>query len=119
MRPLFSHLTPLITRADDEQAVYDLAVRYALETAPPPSGGLTIGKSSSPCRFLDDFDPRVRPTNYALPWALRGLLEDRRVRELFDDELVELRETFEVRSSLRRADADRDAGLAAAHEASP
>lgn len=91
-------------------------MRYALETAPPPPVGLSLGKSSTPCRFLD-FDPRVRPTNYALPWALRGLLEDRRVRELFDDELVELRETFEVRAEPLRSRLRLGAGLAAAHQA--
>ena len=71
--------------SDDEPAVYELAVRFHFETSLAPR---------TPLVQLD-FDPCSRPSSYALPWALRGLLEDKRVRDLFGDELVELRESFE------------------------
>jgi hypothetical protein len=46
------------------------------------------------------FNPRDRRNPYLLTWALRGIIEDPQVRELFSNELIALREAYEVRRSL-------------------
>lgn len=43
------------------------------------------------------FNPRDRRNPYLLTWALRGIIEDPQVRELFGNELTALREAYEVR----------------------
>lgn len=46
------------------------------------------------------FDPTQKRNPYLLTWALRGIVEDEEVRDLFGDELTALREAFEVRPLL-------------------
>jgi hypothetical protein len=79
----------------DEKQVYKYAVRYLLET----SGPLTpiSAEAISPESLFDyeAFDPRAPANPYFLPWALRGILEDRQIRTLFADELDQLRKQFE------------------------
>ena len=66
-----------------------MAVRYHFEVQRPSSTLLQdVGK-------LAVHHARSPNNPYHLPWALRGLLEDPRVQELFSSELVSLREQFE------------------------
>ena len=79
----------------DEPACYDLAVRYLFETTSPLSEP-TVRKDerSPPAVQLEPFDAQ-RWNPYQLPWALRGLLEDPRVRSLFSDHIIKLLEDYE------------------------
>lgn len=75
---------------------HSLAVRYAFETTSTLSIP-TTSTSLAPIPVLLDsaFDPRAKRNPHYLPWILRGVIEDRRVRELFSEELADLREAFE------------------------
>jgi hypothetical protein len=44
---------------------------------------------------LSPFQPRASRNDYTIPWALRGLIEDRRISSLFGQELAELRVAFD------------------------
>lgn len=44
---------------------------------------------------LNPFEPRAPRNDYNIPWALRGLIEDRRIGTLFGHELAELRIAFD------------------------
>lgn len=44
---------------------------------------------------LSPFQPRATRNDYIIPWALRGLIEDRRISTLFGHELAELRVAFD------------------------
>ena len=50
------------------------------------------------------FNPRDRRNPYLLTWALRGIIEDPSIRELFNDELHALREAYEVSCISTRLD---------------
>lgn len=63
-----------------------LAVRFLFEASGPIQG--------SQLR-LSPFQPRASRNDYTIPWALRGLIEDRRISSLFGQELAELRVAFD------------------------
>ena len=63
-----------------------LAVRFLFETSEPQ--GLTD-------LALAPFQARAPRNDFAIPWALRGLVEDRRITALFAPELEELRVAFD------------------------
>ncbi|KAK0569541.1 hypothetical protein OC861_000810 [Tilletia horrida] len=67
----------------EETAVYDLAVRYLFETTHPCAEPTcsTDHKTTMPAVERKPFEVQVQ-SPYALPWAIRGLLED-------PDELLE------------------------------
>ena len=44
---------------------------------------------------LSPFQPRASRNDYTIPWALRGLIEDRKISSLFGQELAELRVAFD------------------------
>ncbi|KKZ67933.1 hypothetical protein EMCG_06464 [[Emmonsia] crescens] len=73
------------SRLYDDEAVYRLAVEYALETLPVPNAKLQINKSS---RL-----PNANP--YILPFAMRGVLEEEFVRRELSDETTELLKLFD------------------------
>ncbi|KAF8468952.1 hypothetical protein BDZ91DRAFT_79622 [Kalaharituber pfeilii] len=73
------------SRIYDDGAVYDLAVRHALETTDCPDVPLRVG-------------PFELPTNnnpFFLPWSMRGLLEEPFVREKLEYEKQQLLQQFE------------------------
>ncbi|KAI5810171.1 hypothetical protein DFH27DRAFT_178461 [Peziza echinospora] len=74
------------SRIYDDGAVYDIAVRHALETSDCPEIALKV-------------DPWMLPTNvsnpFVLPWAVRGLLEEQFVRERLSEECHVLLKQFE------------------------
>lgn len=76
----------------NEPAVYDLTLRFALET--------TSGYSSVPLRVDEPAFTVPKASNhnpYLLPWAVRGLLEEAQARpELFGDQLALLYEEFDA-----------------------
>lgn len=74
-----------------------LAVRYHFEATT-----LTENPTYLDTRVLApplslSFNPRDRRNPYLLTWALRGIIEDQQIRELFSEELHALREAYEVR----------------------
>ncbi|ORY72391.1 hypothetical protein BCR35DRAFT_315144 [Leucosporidium creatinivorum] len=80
----------------EEEEVFNLAVRYAFETTTlAESPTLLDHKAHSPALSMS-FNPRDRRNPYLLTWALRGIIEDPQVRELFGKELTALREAFET-----------------------
>ena len=83
-----------------EAAVYDLAVRHALETTdmPQTEAGIAGGKSNAETLVVgwDDGPPAVGDRNpYYLPWAMRGVLEEEIVRRELGDECRVLLKEFE------------------------
>ncbi|KAM5377971.1 hypothetical protein ACJZ2D_004717 [Fusarium nematophilum] len=72
-----------------DDAVYDLAVSHALETAP-------AGPSSPPpCTIASRQGPLTSPNPYVLPWIMRGLLEEDFVRTELSNEADELLRQFD------------------------
>ena len=63
-----------------------LAVRFLFETS-ESQGSTDLA--------LAPFQARAPRNDYAIPWALRGLVEDRRITALFAPELEELRRAFD------------------------
>ncbi|GAA5906702.1 hypothetical protein JCM8208_006359 [Rhodotorula glutinis] len=84
------------SRIYEEADVYRLAVRYHFETTslvePPTS--LDVSVAGPPLSIA--WNPRDRRNPYLLTWAMRGIVEDRQVRELFGNELAALREAYET-----------------------
>ncbi|GAA5943691.1 hypothetical protein JCM3775_001337 [Rhodotorula graminis] len=84
------------SRIYEEADVYRLAVQYHFETTslvePPTS--LDVSLAGPPLSIA--WNPRDRRNPYLLTWAMRGIVEDRRVRELFGKELSALREAYET-----------------------
>jgi len=79
----------------EEPGVYDLAVRYLFETTHPCGEPTCTGdhKVSMPSVNRNAF--QVQASNpFSLPWAIRGLLEDPDVRELFSEHMSDLLEQF-------------------------
>ncbi|SPO26721.1 uncharacterized protein UTRI_04028_B [Ustilago trichophora] len=106
----------------EERAVYDLATRYLFETthplaeptfAPGPTGVTTKvhshanASSSNRKASSGDLDPEKtavlvsegfeaqRWNPYELPWALRGLFEDKHIRSLFAEDMLNLLQSYE------------------------
>ncbi|KAL4988486.1 hypothetical protein BDW68DRAFT_158777 [Aspergillus falconensis] len=73
------------SRLYDEEAVYRLAIEFALETSPI---------SNAPLRIKRNYPPPV-PNPYILPFAMRGLLEEEYVRHELYDETMELLKQFD------------------------
>lgn len=72
----------------DESRVYDLALRYALETTDAPT--------STSLQVDSEFQiPKPNQNPYLLPWCLRGLLAEAQIRPSFEEQLNELYEEFE------------------------
>ncbi|KAF9894597.1 hypothetical protein FE257_006485 [Aspergillus nanangensis] len=73
------------SRLYDDEAVYQLAIAFALETSIVPTASLNV-KRAHP-------SPTVNP--YILPFAMRGLLEEEYVRRELYDETMELLRQFD------------------------
>ncbi|KAF7545714.1 hypothetical protein G7Z17_g8952 [Cylindrodendrum hubeiense] len=70
-----------------DDAVYDLAISHALETAP--------AHSPPPCDISARQGPLTSPNPYVLPWIMRGLLEENFVRTELHAEAGELLRQFD------------------------
>lgn len=75
--------------------VFNLAVRYQFETTLLVDSPTYLNSSAQPPLAMS-FDPTQKRNPYLLTWALRGIVEDEEVRDLFGDELTALREAFET-----------------------
>ncbi|KAL6238595.1 hypothetical protein BDW75DRAFT_246997 [Aspergillus navahoensis] len=73
------------SRLYDEEAVYRLAIEFALDTSPVSNAALHIKR---------DYPPPV-PNPYILPFAMRGLLEEEYVRHELYNETMELLKQFD------------------------
>ncbi|KAF9771084.1 hypothetical protein IL306_011302 [Fusarium sp. DS 682] len=71
-----------------DDAVYDLAIAHALETAP-------AGPSPPPCTISPRGGPLTSQNPYVLPWIMRGLLEENFVRTELSTEADELLRQFD------------------------
>ncbi|GAA5951517.1 hypothetical protein JCM10213_002750 [Rhodosporidiobolus nylandii] len=80
----------------DEEAVFDLAVRYHFETTTLTEAPTHLDTQAAPPPLSMSFNPRDRRNPYLATWALRGIIEDSQVRELFGNELVALQEAYET-----------------------
>lgn len=101
----------------EERAVYDLATRYLFEVTHPLSEptfvpgppGTASGAATSPTRrpsasvatsdtgvalVSEPFEAQ-RWNPYDLPWSLRGLFEDKHVRSLFAEDMLNLLKSYE------------------------
>lgn len=63
------------------------------ETTSPLRAPTTLSDGITPLATLEPFEPQ-RWNPYSLPWALRGLLEDTAVRELYSDDIGSLLDAF-------------------------
>ncbi|SJX63483.1 uncharacterized protein SRS1_14239 [Sporisorium reilianum f. sp. reilianum] len=92
----------------EERAVYDLATRYLFEVthplgeptfAPGPPGVDTAARrdadAASTAVLASDAFEAQRWNPYELPWSLRGLFEDKHVRSLFAEDMLELLRSYE------------------------
>ncbi|KPM34854.1 hypothetical protein AK830_g11714 [Neonectria ditissima] len=70
-----------------DDAVYDLAISHALETAP--------AHAPPPCDISARQGPLTSPNPYVLPWIMRGLLEEDFVRTELSAEADELLRQFD------------------------
>ncbi|KAH8915758.1 hypothetical protein BT69DRAFT_1229574 [Atractiella rhizophila] len=80
-----------------EREVYDICVRYHFECSSgfePPTSTSIPPPTRLESPIFEAYDPRAKPNPYNVPWALRGLVEDPKVQELFGDELNTLREQY-------------------------
>lgn len=73
-----------------------LAVRYHFETTHVTEAPTHLDVRADAPALSMSFNPRDRRNPYLLTWALRGIIEDPQVRELFANELLALREAYEV-----------------------
>ncbi|KAL4948816.1 hypothetical protein BDW69DRAFT_175721 [Aspergillus filifer] len=73
------------SRLYDDEAVYRLAIEFALETSSVPNSPLNIKREHPP--------PATNP--YILPFAMRGLLEEEYVRHELYNETMELLKQFD------------------------
>ncbi|GAA6002426.1 uncharacterized protein JCM10292_006652 [Rhodotorula paludigena] len=80
----------------EEEDVYRLAVRYHFETTSLTEAPTALDTLASPPPLSMSFNPRDRRNPYLLTWALRGIIEDPQVCELFSNELAALREAYET-----------------------
>ncbi|KAF0638571.1 hypothetical protein FPSE5266_08680 [Fusarium pseudograminearum] len=71
-----------------DDAVYDLAITHALETAP-------AGPSPAPCTISPRGGSLTSQNPYVLPWIMRGLLEEDFVRTELSAEADELLKQFD------------------------
>ncbi|KAM0236844.1 hypothetical protein ACHAPO_004886 [Fusarium lateritium] len=71
-----------------DDAVYDLAIAHALETAP-------AGPPPAPCTISPRGGPLTSQNPYVLPWIMRGLLEEDFVRTELSAEADELLKQFD------------------------
>ncbi|KAH6969047.1 hypothetical protein DER45DRAFT_548330 [Fusarium avenaceum] len=71
-----------------DDAVYDLAISHALETAP-------AGSTPPPCTISPREGPLTSQNPYVLPWIMRGLLEEDFVRTELSTEADELLKQFD------------------------
>ncbi|GAA5975990.1 hypothetical protein JCM10908_005349 [Rhodotorula pacifica] len=80
----------------EEEDVYKLAVRYHFETTHVTEAPTHLDVRAHAPALSMSFNPRDRRNPYLLTWALRGIIEDPQVRELFGNELLALREAYET-----------------------
>ncbi|KAJ6036954.1 hypothetical protein N7540_001233 [Penicillium herquei] len=73
------------SRLYDDEAVYYMAIQFALETSIVPEASLEIKRSS----------PSVPSNPFILPFAMRGLLEEEHVRREMNEETMELLRQFD------------------------
>ncbi|KAJ6119700.1 hypothetical protein N7523_003980 [Penicillium sp. IBT 18751x] len=72
------------SRLYDDEAVYYMAIQFALETTSLPNTNLHIKRS-----------PPAIPNPYILPFAMRGILEEEHVRRELHEETMELLRQFD------------------------
>ncbi|KZV85530.1 hypothetical protein EXIGLDRAFT_681781 [Exidia glandulosa HHB12029] len=73
--------------AYEELGTYSLAVRFLFEAS-----GVLHGPAELE---IERFSPRAPRNDYEIPWALRHILADPRVGELFGQQFIELRAAFD------------------------
>ena len=75
----------------EEPATYDLVTRYAYETTSPLREPTTRADEAGPPKgVFEGFEAQQRWNPYSLPWALRGILEDAAVRDLYHRDIAKL-----------------------------
>ncbi|GAA5919024.1 hypothetical protein JCM1841_002700 [Sporobolomyces salmonicolor] len=80
----------------EEEEVFNLAVRYHFETTSLTEAPTHLDIKAHAPPLSMSFNPRDRRNPYLLTWALRGIIEDPQVRELFANELKALGEAYET-----------------------
>ncbi|BGP46860.1 hypothetical protein JCM10450v2_002711 [Rhodotorula kratochvilovae] len=80
----------------EEADVYRLAVRYHFETTTLTEAPTSLDPHVAAPPLSMSFNPRDRRNPYLLTWALRGIIEDPQVRQLFGNELAALREAYDT-----------------------
>ncbi|GAA5828378.1 hypothetical protein JCM11251_006220 [Rhodosporidiobolus azoricus] len=80
----------------EEMGVFNLAVRYHFETTYLTDAPTHLDTQATPPPVSLSFNPRDRRNPYLATWALRGIIEDPQVRQLFSKELVALQEAYET-----------------------
>ncbi|KAG1831695.1 hypothetical protein F4604DRAFT_1603759 [Suillus subluteus] len=72
--------------AYEETATYSFAINYLFLS--------DSGQHSQVELTMEPFDARTEQNDYEIPWALRDLIADDRVAELFSDDFIRLRDAF-------------------------
>ncbi|OJA21687.1 hypothetical protein AZE42_08662 [Rhizopogon vesiculosus] len=73
--------------AYEEIATYSFAINYLFLS--------DSGQQQSPVELvMEPFDARTERNDYEIPWALRDLIADDRVAELFSEDFIRLRDAF-------------------------
>lgn len=72
--------------AYEETATYSFAINYLFLS--------DSGQRSQVELAMEPFDARTEQNDYEIPWALRDLIADDRVAELFSDDFIRLRDAF-------------------------
>ncbi|GAA5852670.1 hypothetical protein JCM8547_002584 [Rhodosporidiobolus lusitaniae] len=80
----------------EESAIFNLAVRYHFEVTTLTEPPTQLDTLAPPPPLAMSFNPRDQRNPYLATWALRGIVEDPQVRELFGAELVALQEAYET-----------------------
>lgn len=76
--------------AYEETATYSFAINYLFLS----DSGQHSGQHSQVELAMEPFDARTEQNDYEIPWALRDLIADDRVAELFSDDFIRLRDAF-------------------------
>ncbi|GAA5876403.1 hypothetical protein JCM16303_003519 [Sporobolomyces ruberrimus] len=80
----------------EEEEVFTLAVRHQFETTSLTEAPTHLDVNAHAPPLSMSFQPRDRRNPYLLTWALRGIIEDPHVRQLFPNELKALGEAYET-----------------------